>query len=111
MKKVRLIVTIITIILLILMVVGITILIANNRLDFLDTSYEIIAFSIGIAGILLSVVTQIDAYRQEHIVSRLKAELDLLGKEANLQIRTERHIEHQLETIENQITKKSPHKK
>jgi len=105
MRRIRLTVIIASITLLALMVTGLTILIINNRLDLLDTIYEIIAFCIGIAGMLLSVISQIDAYRQERIISQLKNELDQLTKDADIQIKTERHIERQLDEIEKEISK------
>jgi len=102
----RLIVTIVTVILLILMVAGITILIINNHLDFLDTSYEIIAFCIGISGMLLSVVSQIDSYRQERIINQMKSEITELTKESDIQIRADNAIKRQLKEIEEDITQK-----
>ena len=105
MKKIRLIVTIATIALFIAAIAGITILITNQRLNFLDTTYEIIAFCVGIAGMLLSVVSQIDSYRQERIIAQLKTELNEINHESDLQLRTERSIKRQLEQIEQEITK------
>jgi uncharacterized membrane protein (DUF106 family) len=110
MKRLRLIITISTVILLILMVVGVTILIVNQHLSFLDTLYEVIAFCIGIAGILLSIVSQIDAYRQERIVSHLKKELAEINQESDEQLRADSRMEKQLDEIEEKVTKK-PHRR
>lgn len=110
MKRIRLIITISTIFLLVLMVVGVIILIANQTLSFLDTMYEVIAFCIGIAGMLLSVVSQIDAYRQERIISQLKKELAEINKESDEQLRADNRIEKQLDNIEKKITKPRRHK-
>ncbi|MCL1839937.1 hypothetical protein FWF89_03005 [Candidatus Saccharibacteria bacterium] len=110
MKRIRLIVAIATVILLVLMVVGIVLLIINQRLDFLDTSYEIIAFCIGIAGMLFSIISQIDAYRQDRIISQMKNNITKLAKESDTQIRADNYIKRQLNEIEEDISKKPKHK-
>ena len=106
MKKIRLTITIATIVLLVLMVAGVTLLIVNQHLSFLDTLYEAIAFSIGIAGMLMSVVSQIDAYRQEHIIAQLKKELNEINRESDEQLRNENSIKRQLNRIEEDVTEK-----
>jgi len=103
MKKLRIIVVAATVLLLILMVIGIAILIINQRLDFLDTSYEIIAFSVGMMGMLMSVVSQIDSYRQEKVIDSMKKELAELGHESDQQIRDDQAIKRKLNKMETTI--------
>jgi signal transduction histidine kinase len=76
MKKLRLVIRIATGVLASLSIIGIIILIANDKLDLLDTSYEIIAFSMGSAGMLLAVFGQVDSYQQEKINNRIMAKLE-----------------------------------
>ena len=103
MKKVRLIVAIATGLLFVLMIIGIVILIVNERLDFLDTSYEIIAFTIGMAGMLMSVVSQVDSYRQEQLIDKMKKDLDELTHESDQQLREDKSIKRKLNQMEDNI--------
>ncbi|MCL2038221.1 hypothetical protein FWG95_04470 [Candidatus Saccharibacteria bacterium] len=81
MKKLRLIMRIVTIGLFVLTIVGIIMLIFNERLNWLDTSYEIIAFSLGTSGMILAVVAQIDQYQDEKRFKQMLAEIRNLNRE------------------------------
>lgn len=70
MKRLRLIIRITSGILIALALIGITLLIVNDN-PAVDTTYEIIAFSIGIAGMLMAVFSELDSARQEREVDRL----------------------------------------
>ena len=100
MKRVRLMVIIFTVVLLVLMIAGIIILIVNDRLNLLDTSYEIIAFTIGVAGMLMSVVSQIDGYRQERELTKMKDEIAEIYRESDQQIKMEKEIDRKLSKVE-----------
>jgi len=105
MKRVRLMVIIFTVVLLLLMIAGIVILIVNDRLDALDTSYEIIAFTIGMAGMLMSVISQIDGYRQEHELTKMKEEIAEMYRESDQQLKMEKRIDRKLSRVEDDVDK------
>jgi len=109
MKRVRLMVIIFTVVLLVLMIAGIIILIVNDRLNLLDTSYEIIAFTIGVAGMLMSVVSQIDGYRQERELTKMKDEIAEIYRESDQQIKMEKEIDRKLSKVE--ANTKKPNKR
>lgn len=111
-QRLRLIIIISSVILLALMVFGVVLLIINHRLSFLDTLYEAIAFCIGIAGMLWSVVSQIDAYRQERVIANLNRRLSELTRESDEQLEADAAIKRQLKRIEGEILEeKKPHKR
>ena len=79
----RLAVRIITVVLVALMVVGVILLIVNRNLGFIDTTYEAIAFTVGMSGMIMAVVSEIGAYNQEKIARKMIRELHELNREAD----------------------------
>ena len=81
MKKLRQTIRIVTIGLFLLTIVGVIILLANENLNWLDTSYEIIAFSLGAAGMIMAVVAQIDSYQNEKQFRKMLSKIEELNRE------------------------------
>ncbi|MCL2869434.1 hypothetical protein FWF48_01320 [Candidatus Saccharibacteria bacterium] len=70
MKKLRIVVRVITAALTVLAVIGVILLITDEN-SAGTTTYEIIAFSVGMAGMIMAVISQIDAARQERLIDRM----------------------------------------
>lgn len=81
MKKLRMIVRIVTAGLFVLTIVGIVILIINENLGWLDTSYEVIAFSLGSSGMILAVLEQINSHQDEQRFKKMISEINELNRE------------------------------
>jgi uncharacterized membrane protein len=99
MKKIRWTVRIITALLVLLSIVGIIILITNEKLDVLDTSYEIIAFSLGVIGMIMAVVAHVDFYLQERSMNRVIAKLTRLNREADQDEKVDEEFQKKLDKI------------
>lgn len=99
MKKLRLTIRIITITLLALALTAIILLIINKNLDPLDTSYEIIAFSIGAAAMIMSVIAQIDSYQQEKITKKMIEDLTALNRAADQDNKVDARFQQKLDNL------------
>lgn len=75
MKKTRIIVWVVAGILIVLMIVGIVFLILDENTNFQGTTYEVIAFVVGMAGMLMAVFSEIDATRQERKNNQMSREI------------------------------------
>lgn len=62
-------------ILIVLMIVGIVFLILDENTNFQGTTYEVIAFVVGMAGMLMAVFSEIDATRQERKNNQMSREI------------------------------------
>ena len=98
MKKLRIVIRVITVLLLILTVVGILLLILTDR-NAIDTTYEIIAFSIGAAGMIMAVLTQIDSYQNEKQSRKVLEEIDLLNREHDQDDKVDQKFQKKLDTL------------
>ena len=105
MRKLRLIIRIITAGLVVLTIIGVVLLIANRKLDFLDTTYEAIAFTVGMGGMIMAVVSQIDSYQQEKITRKTIQELTELNREADDDEKVDKAFQQKLDRILEQDTK------
>jgi hypothetical protein len=99
MKKLRLTIRIITAGLIILTIVGIVILVLNEKLNLLDTSYEIIAFTIGAAGMIMAVTSQIDSYQDEKRFKRMMTEIEQLNREHDADDRVDAAFQKRLDAL------------
>ena len=99
MRKLRLIIRIITAVLVVLTVAGVTILIINQKLDFLDTTYEAIAFTVGMSGMIMAVASQIESYNQEKISRKTIAELTKLNREADNDDKVDANFQRKLDEL------------
>lgn len=99
MKKLRIVIRIITALLLVLSVVGIVLLIINSDRNWLDTSYEIIAFSLGSAGMIMAVISQIDTYQQEKTTKNMIADLHKLNREADEDDKVDARFQRKLDKL------------
>jgi hypothetical protein len=99
MKKLRLIVRISIIVLVILSIVGIVILIVNEKLDWLDTSYEIIAFVLGASGMIMAVLSEIDSYTIEKASRKMIESLTHLNREADEDDKVDKQFQKKLDEI------------
>ena len=99
MKKLRLVIRIITGFLVVLTIVGIVLLVVNQKLDVLDTSYEVIAFSLGAAGMIMAVVAQIDSYQGEKQARKMLEEIAALNREHDEDERVDRRFQKKLDDI------------
>ncbi|MDR0591254.1 MAG: hypothetical protein LBG75_01695 [Candidatus Nomurabacteria bacterium] len=105
MKRLRIVIRVITGVLVVLTVAGIVILVANQKLDFLDTTYEIIAFSIGMGGMIMAVVSQIDSYQQEKNNKKMLDELSDLNRAADNDDKVDSDFQKKLDTLISQSGK------
>ena len=108
MKKLRIIIRIVTGILLVLTIVGILLLIFTDR-NAVDTTYEIIAFSIGAAGMIMAVLTQIDSYQNEKQSKKVLEEIDILNREHDEDTKVDQKFQKKLDAliqIDNRIYRK-----
>jgi len=64
MKKIRIFVRIATGVLVVLLIIGVVLLITNDH-NINDTIYEIIAFSVGVIGMIMAVVSEIGNSKME----------------------------------------------
>jgi ABC-type methionine transport system ATPase subunit len=62
-------------------VVGVTILIINERLNVLETLFESIAFLIGASGMILAMLSEIGSYQDEKRLKRLLSEIQSLNRQ------------------------------
>lgn len=99
MKKLRVVMRIITGFLVVLTVVGIIILLVNQDIDPLSTTYEIIAFSVGMAGMIMAVVTEIDSYSQEKTFQKMIDELHELNREADHDEKVDAEFQKKLDEL------------
>jgi competence protein ComGC len=99
MKKLRLAVRISIVILVILSIIGIVILIANENLNWLDTSYEIIAFTLGASGMIMAVLSEIDSYTIEKSSKKMVESLTQLNREADEDDKVDREFQKKLDKI------------
>ena len=84
-KHLRTIIRISTITLIALSLIGILVLILDESSPY-STTYEIIAFTIGMAGMFLTVFSQIDSVKQDHTIARITKSLNELITESEEQI-------------------------
>lgn len=98
MKKLRLIIRIATIILLAITIVGIVLLVISEN-DAVNTSYEIIAFSLGAAGMIISILAQVDSYQQEKISKQMIADLTDLNRAADDDDKVDARFQSKLDEI------------
>ena len=99
MRKLRLTIRIITAALIILTIVGVILLIVNRKLDFLDTTYEAIAFTVGMSGMIMAVVSQIDSYNQEKVWRKMITELTELNREADDDDKVDRAFQQKMDLL------------
>lgn len=99
MHKLRLTVRIATGVLVVLAMTGIILLIANRKLDFLDTTYEAIAFLVGMAGMIMAVASQIDSYGQEKATRKMIDELTALNREHDDDEKVDNEFQQELEKL------------
>ena len=105
MRKLRITIRVITAALVLLTIVGVALLIINRKLDFLDTTYEAIAFTVGMGGMIMAVVSQIDSYQQEKINHKTIQELTELNREADDDERVDAEFQRKLDKILEQNAK------
>jgi len=105
MRRLRFIIRIITGGLVILTIIGVVLLIVNRKLDVLDTTYEAIAFMVGMGGMIMAVVSQIDSYQQEKINQKTIQELTELNREADDDDKVDKIFQQKLDKILEQDTK------
>ena len=105
MQKLRLTIRVITAGLVILTIVGVVLLVVNRKLDFLDTTYEAIAFTVGMGGMIMAVVSQIDSYQQEKINQKTIRELTELNREADDDDKVDKVFQEKLDQILEQNAK------
>jgi hypothetical protein len=98
MKKLRLIIRIITIILLVVTLAGIALLVASDH-GVIDTTYEIIAFSLGAAGMVLSILSQIDSYQQEKTTRKMIDDLTALNRDADENDKVDAKFQKELDAL------------
>ena len=84
MRKLRKIIRIAAIILIALSIIGVVFLILDENSTY-ATTYEIIAFSVGMAGMLLSIFSQVDATKQENTIVKMNRDLNELIAESEEQ--------------------------
>ena len=99
MKKLRLVVRISIIVLVVLSIVGIIILLVNDNLNWLDTSYEIIAFSLGATGMVMAVLSEIDSYTIEKASKKMVESLTQLNREADEDDKVDIEFQQKLDKI------------
>lgn len=75
MRKTRIIVWVAAGLLVVLMIIGIVFLILDENTNPQGTTYEIIAFVVGMAGMLMAVFSEIDATRQERKNNQIAREI------------------------------------
>jgi len=99
MKKLRLTIRIITAILFVLTIAGIIILIFNTNLSILDTSYEIIAFSLGAAGMIMAVTSEIDSYQYDKRFKKMMAQIVELNREHDADDKVDANFQKKLDAL------------
>jgi len=99
MKKLRITIGIITGILLVLTIAGIMLLIFNENLSVLDTSYEIIGFSLGAAGMIMAVTSQIGSYQDDKRFTRMMAKIDELNREHDTDEKVDAKFQKKLDAL------------
>jgi competence protein ComGC len=99
MKKLRLIIRIITGILIVITISGIALLIINPNRDPLDTTYEVIAFSLGSAGMVMAVVAQIDSYQNEKQSKKLLSKIESLNRDHDEDERVDKEFQRKLDIL------------
>jgi hypothetical protein len=99
MRRLRLVIRIATGALIVLTIIGIVILVVNQKLDFLDTSFEIIAFSLGAAGMIMAVVAQIDSYQGEKQLHKIFKEIEELNREYDEDGKVNKKFQGELDAI------------
>lgn len=100
MKKLRKVIRISIGVLVVLVIVGIALLIINYDLNVYGTSYEIISFLVGSSGIILAIMSQLDAQYSEKRFQKMVSELDELRTQAIDENKVDRKIERELSTVE-----------
>ena len=95
MKKLRLIIRIATGALVLFAIVGITLLVINDH-NAIDTSYEIIAFSLGAAGMIMAVISQIDSYQSDKQAQKVLKEIEQLNREHDTDEKVDRNFQKKL---------------
>lgn len=98
MKKTRFIVRVVTFVLSTLLVIGVLLLIFNEH-STQDTIYEIIVFGAGIGGMIMAVLEQISATKQESQISQMANEIRELMKEEASDLSGSRRIQDKLDKI------------
>jgi hypothetical protein len=99
MKRLRMVIRIITGVLILMSIAGIVILVANQKLDVLDTTYEIIAFSLGAAGMIMAVVSQIDSYQQEKSNRKMLGDIKALNRSADQDEKVDNEFQKKLDDL------------
>ena len=95
-------------ILIVLFLVGAVLLVINHNRDPLDTSYELIAFALGAAGMILSVVAQLDSVQQERINKKMLTEISDLSKAVDAEGKVDRSMNRKLDEILDDRNQKKP---
>lgn len=98
MKKLRIIIRIATSALVLFTIVGITLLVINDH-NAIDTSYEIIAFSLGAAGMIMAVISQIDSYQSDKQAQKVLKEIEQLNREHDADEKVDRNFQKKLDSI------------
>jgi spermidine/putrescine-binding protein len=99
MKKLRIVMRIATGVLVLFTIAGIVMLVVNDELDFFDTAYEIIAFSLGAAGMIMAIISQIDYYQSDKQSQRILKEIDELNREHDTDEKVDKDFQKKLDTI------------
>lgn len=99
MKKLRIAIRIITGILVFITLSGIILLIVNPNRDPLDTTYEIIAFVLGAAGMVMAIVAQVDSYQNEKQSRRVLSAIEALNREHDDNDKVDRQFQKKLDAL------------
>lgn len=99
MRKLRLIIYIATGGLFALTIVGIILLIVNQNLNLLDTSYEIIAFSVGMSGMIMAVLSEIDSHQSEKRFGKMMNRIEELNREHDADEKVDAKFQKKLDAL------------
>jgi hypothetical protein len=92
---------IVSVLLTIIILFGIFLIIINRNFDALGSAYEIIAFVIGGASIILAVLDHANASQQDKVIKRLLDKIDYLTDSATAEAKEEHLINKKLsETVD-----------
>lgn len=108
MKRTRVVVRIIIAVLVILMVVGIILLIMDESTNIKGTTYEIIAFVVGMSGMLMAIFSEIDANKQERQNDQMAREIRQLAEE---EVKDTKLLKKILDKLDRRTITKKPSKK
>ena len=85
--------------LIVVTVAGITLVVINENIDALDTTFQIIAFSLGSVGLIMSVFSQIDGYAAEKDLAKALEEMRQIEKLATKEMQTDKTQQAEIKKI------------